>query len=978
MIEARRRAATEAREWEAAEIAKARANKAASAERDSKRALVILDQMLMALPAEVRSQVGGFTRVADLKTNDARFKYFERKVTEIDRVLERHLREKYLTDLLELFKRSRPKAAVGERDRGKLGVNAHAWMTEAERIMRLSPAQLEAEEDAVEKRQASATLTDEVVQEYARQYDWVTDEASAREAVDQHAALLNLFGGLMHRRSVGTDARGNDISGPPIRSASEMFAALEAAQEMDTTGRLGWFLEIMRRRERRAMQRGLAIADAGGLENAENRKEANRQNESGLERWARDYANGHFSFEGFVSSLFGEDSATHQWADQTSLAADLSYRDAMRAREQSLGGFLRSLWPRSSTRQRQRNLEKLATSRPVVGAPAGSRERMSELDAIHYRMLWMDEDTASREWLEAHRYGQDMQDAMEAMLSDEAKAIRSWLVAQYDAQYDQINAVYRRMYGVNMPRVKNYAPRLVDHGGATTDMSMDPLQEGRQLMAGFTKRRRLDTKSPPRQMDALTAYWQNAHAVEYWTHWAEGMSDFRAVFSHWQTQAAVKATNGDQSGVDLNEWVQILERNGVQNANGQGQLRKWSSSMADYALVGKLGVLAKQAVAGYASASQLGIPEYLGAVQRIVRGEASVTLAEIYRSDTIQRRMANVSPEVRIGTRGRGLTPLEGRLDALLQMVGTDIYALDNAHLWLRERIGAMDALFTTMSAAAAYDVAFREATAAGLVEADARAAATARMETVVADSAQPETVRDKSLSELRGGLVARLLMPFQSANRQALGMTLLAVKQKRWQDVAQMAAIHWVATGIIAQTIGSIMRSLFSDDDLEDVWEWEDYARAMVIGPLTGARYLGMAIEALAPIFGGFERRQAAVPMAEGIRLMRQAITGDFEFKSLTNTLSGVGLLIGGRASWASISASIIKQVDGLADTVTRTDAEREAEQAKRDKATLKEAAAAAPAKPEKPQEQKDAEAAKRRAKEAARAAAIRAAAEE
>jgi hypothetical protein len=192
------------------------------------------------------------------------------------------------------------------------------------------------------------------------------------------------------------------------------------------------------------------------------------------------------------------------------------------------------------------------------------------------------------------------------------------------------------------------------------------------------------------------------------------------------------------------------------------------------------------------------------------------------------------------------------------------------------------------------------------------------------------------------------------------------------------MVALEGQLPTLYPKYVEAMHRMGFSDDDLEDVWEWEDYARAMVIGPLTGARYLGMAIEALAPIFGGFERRQAAVPMAEGIRLMRQAITGDFEFKSLTNTLSGVGLLIGGRASWASISASIMKQVDGLADTVTRTDAEREAEQAKRDKATLKEAAAAAPAKPEKPQEQKDAEAAKRRAKEAARAAAIRAAAEE
>jgi hypothetical protein len=245
-------------------------------------------------------------------------------------------------------------------------------------------------------------------------------------------------------------------------------------------------------------------------------------------------------------------------------------------------------------------------------------------------------------------------------------------------------------------------------------------------------------------------------------------------------------------------------------------------------------------------------------------------------------------------------------------------------------------------------------------------------METVVADSAQPDSVRNKSLSEHRTGLWGRLLMPFQSANRQALGMFLLSIKQGRTADAVRQGVLHWMVTGIVAQTIGSVFRSIFSGEDLDDVWEWEDYARSVIIGPLTGARYLGMAIEAAAPLIGGFERRQAPVPMAEGIRLMRNAATGEWDYKALTDSLNAVGLLIGGRASWASIASSVLKQGGGLADTVTRTDAERDAEQSKRDKATIKAAAEKAP-KPEKPQAQKDAEKAARRAREKAEAQAIR-----
>ena len=970
LIDARKRAFAEARQWEATEVAKSQANREATRDADAKRALVILDRMLATLPAEVRAKVGGFTAVGDMRSNDARFKYFGRKVVEIDKALEVHLRNQYLDELRELFNDARPKMAVGERDKGKIGVDGHAWLAEAERITRLSARELEIEEAAVEKALASPALTEETISHYRKLFTFATDEAGARIALEQHEALLNLFGAVYHRRDGGVDARGHTIPGPPLRNAGEIFAALEAAQNVVDTGRLDWFREIIARRERRAMLRGQAIADAGGpgsLDAVEGQAEDRR----GMASKFRNYVESHLSFEGFLSSVFGENSATHKWADGGTLRADLAYRDSMRERERSLTGFLRTLWPRSNVRQRQRRLEQLATSREVPNAPAGV-PRMSELDAVHFTMLWADEDTASKEWLEAWGLGEKTQAALEAWLSDDAKAIRQWLADGYDAQYDQINAVHRRMYGVNLPRVKNYAPRLVDHGGNANEMSLDPMQEGRQLMAGFTKRRRIDVKSPPRQVDALTAYWQNAHAVEYWKAWAEQTSDFKAVFSHYSTHAAVKSRWGGDTATALNEWLGILERKGIQNANGQGMLRRWTAAMADFALVGKLGVLAKQMVAGYASASQIGIGDFLKSVSRIARGEASITLREMYRSDAVQRRMSNLSPEARIATRGRGLTPIEGTLDKFLGLVGTDINALDNAHVWLRERIGAMDAVFTTLSAAAAYDAAYRDGRAAGLDDAGAKAAAMARTEFVVADSAQPEALRDKSLGEIRPGMYGRLLMPFQSANRQALAMTILAVKQGRTADAVRMAAIHWMVTGIVVQTVGNVMRSLLDDDDVEDIWEWEDYARSIVIGPLTGARWLGMGIEAVAPFFGGFERRQAAVPFAEGLRLLRQAIMGEWDFKALQETLGGVGLLVGGRATWAAIAANLLKQGAGVLDVLTWSEDEADAKQAKRDRETIREFEKKKP-KAEKSDDQKKAEAAQRRAREKARAEEIR-----
>lgn len=926
--------------WDAARI-QAEVDKAIAAnprvqEQDGRRALVILDRMLAQLPAEVRARVGGFTRLADLQTNKARFAYFSDRIQRIDQEMERHLRGEYLTELNTVFRDGRARAIVGERDRGKLGANAHAWLVEAERISMLPEMELQAEEALVDGWvNGGAPVDDAVIAHYARLYDTVTDETSARLAIEGHEALLNLFGAIRHRRVTGTDKNGQPIFGEPVRNAGEIFAALEAAQEVVDTGRMDWLQQMIARRDRRAAQRDQAAADIGVLGTWFGDK-ANKEKAHTLRAKFGNYIDSHFSFEQFVSAITGEDSKTHLWADQVTLAADLQYRDAMLARENQVTAMLRALWPRLTVAERQRKLAALAASSEKDGG-------MSQLDMVHMTMLWADEDTGSRDWLTLHGFGAQVQSTMEAAMTPEAKAIRRWLAAQYDAQYDQINAVYRRLYGVNLPRVKNYAPRIVEHGGNAQEMQMGGnAQVMGDLMSGFTKRRRLDTKSPPKVLDALTAYWTNAHAVEYWRAWVEPMGDLKSVFSHYQTQAALRSGVGDQAGVALNEWLGILARRGAANANGQQFLAAISRAQADAALVGKVGTLMKQMVASYAAAAQIGVPEYTAAVRRIMSGKGAITLRQMLNSPTIQRRGRDLSPELATAVRGRGLTPGERRLDGWLQQAGSSVFDLDNAHQWMRNRLGAADAYFTTLSAAAAYDNAHQEAVRLGLTGQDLVDAATAAAERVVARTAQPETIRDKSLAEHRTGAWGRLLMPFQSANRQALALFLLAAKQGRTQDAVRAALVHWMVTGVVAQTIGNLTRTLLSTDDADDVWEWEDYARAVAIGPLVGARYLGWFIEALAPLFGGFERRQAPIPTAEAIRLARNAFTKEeFDFRALSDSMNAIGLGVGSylpRATWVSIAANILRQARGLADTVTRTDEEVSEEQYKKDRALIRE----------------------------------------
>lgn len=714
-----------------------------------------------------------------------------------------------------------------------------------------------------------------------------------------------------------------------------------AADAMLLHGHRDWQEWMEQRREMRQVRKGWLRVNlnADGTPAA---VVARRKALEGFTGAAREFFQRGYSFEQLVGELTGRESETHRWAEGEARRAEAREKQNWMERQEQFQAFLQTLWPRSGVRARLKRLEALAARKTVPGAPADAPE-MSELEAIHYTMLWSDLD--SRDWLRQWNFGEDFQDAVEAWLSPEAREIRRWLAERYDAQYDEINAVYRRLHGVNMPRVANYAPRLVEHGTATA--SPDPLNpgavEGRGVFAGFTKRRRPNIASMPIQTDALSAYWMNQRVVGHWRAWAETMREFRAVFSSPDTAPTIKAAAGEKSASFLNQWMQLLEQGGNRDAFAVGTLRRWMSANADNALVGKIGVLFKQLPAAYGSAAEIGWGEWLRSVARIARGQASTTLAAIYDSPVMQQRRWSDLPETFQAASGRGAHPFA----RALRRVGVEPFAIDQVQTWLRERIGWTDAFFTTLSAA--YDFHFREAKALGQSDPAARALAEERASLTVARTAQPDSIVNKSLYENGLSLPGRLMFAFQSANRQALFMTVAAFRAAGVRDARawRMAITHWVITGLVTQTMGSLIRDLTTDNEPENetIWTAGDYARAMLFGPLTGALYFGPLVDALGGLAGGFERRQAVGPagaLGEGGKALIDALTEEdsaFDMKSADTIARAFGLLVGGRATAGNMLANVWKQIAGAVDNAVTTDEEEAGLKAKQFRQKVKEA---------------------------------------
>lgn len=968
--DARLRASTEAREWAATE----RAKLALSDKRDEKRALIALDAMLMHLPAEVRGRVGGFTKLSELTTNKARTKHFNETLEKIDATLEDYLRRETMKAIRETIVKGQAKRMAGEKDRGKLGVNAHTWLEQADAVMAMSESRLKEREAYIEERLSGKVEMDSAdIKELTRSWDFGNDEAAARMALEQESGIIELFGGLTHK----------DDSGNYIKDSGELEAALGALRETVLSGRQGWQRQLIEKRERRAGRRaGVQIdsKNSGALAAVAERAKATQKFGEKVTAFFRKG----FDFQSFVGDIFGRGSDTHIWAEDIVRESELTASGLWQKSQNDLTGFLKSLWPRTAAAGRLQKLESLATPRAVPGAAPGTPE-LSELQALHFTMAWADE--GSRDWLrkydlgdgepvnEGDKQGVDTQAALEEFLSPEAKEIRSWLQDRYDAQYDLLNAVYRRIHGVNLARVKNYAPRMVEHGKDVA--TLDPLSPGglsaRGVFAGFTKRRRINLASAPVIADALQAFTQNQKVVTHFLAWAEAATELRAVFSTSQTAPFIKAAAGETGAQDLNQWLTDLESGGVREAQASSILQRYLKANVRGALVGKLAVLAKQLPAMYGAAVEIGWGDYMKSLRRVMNGTAAKPPGGAVETRIMKSRGFERPPEIGQAASGTGATPWTHRLRRL----GVDLNRVDLSLDWLGGRIGATDAWFTARGAAVAYDAHFRDAKAEHKSDTDAHAYALKEMERTIARTAQPDSLANKSLNENHAGTMGRLFSQFQSANRQALYMTIAAFSDGgiKSTEARRKVLTHWALTGLVTQFFGAAIRDMMSDDDDDEDWRldwnWSDYARAMAMGPITGMYIAGPIIDAVATLLlGGYEPRIASPggTASDTGKVVAKLIDPekDFEWRDTEKLARGLGLLLGGKWAALGVGANLGKQLLGAADNLKTTDQElkeRKArlldakeKQAKEEEEAAKSAADRAEDKADKAQKKQDA----------------------
>jgi hypothetical protein len=365
-----------------------------------------------------------------------------------------------------------------------------------------------------------------------------------------------------------------------------------------------------------------------------------------------------------------------------------------------------------------------------------------------------------------------------------------------------------------------------------------------------------------------------------------------------------------------------MESGGVKEVHTSALLSRFLRANADSALVGKLGVLAKQLPAMYGAAVEIGWRDYLVSFGRVLRGTAARPVSGAVESRIMQARAFQRPAEIGQAASGTGASPWTEKL----RRFGIDLNYVGIGLDWMRNGIGAVDAWFTARSAAIAYDSHFRDAKGMKMDDAAAHAYAESETERTISRTAQPDVLANKSLGENHAGTYGRLMYQFQSANRQALYMTAAAFRDGgiKSGDAWRKALTHWALTGIVTQTIGNLVRDWMTDKDDDEIWDIDDYMRAVIMGPITGAQWMvGTLIDTVAAAsFGGYEPRIAspAQPAADAVRVIKSLFKdGDeFDWRDTEKLSRGMGLLLGGQWSALGVTANIGKQLAGIWENLT------------------------------------------------------------
>lgn len=841
------------------------------------------------LPVEARGRVSmDFGDITGATTERGRVQALIRLIDRADEALERVLKSEYLEAFEKLLDLAKPDLRQNRSLISRLTPDTQRRVDAIARALELTPIEAQAElisiQSAIDDLEAKTGSTPEEVAAIDAQLETLADDyntvdtfaalssQSAAEIAAAYQELLSVYTRGRSIRQVTDQARRQDLANerrevlnsiPHVdqpkwskRTADRGLADLLEAKRLG----LSSFHQVMewlfpKSRTVRDYQQRVRSADRAFTRariDARERFEEFMRTAFNLEgRGARRRWNGILSKlstrrddwnieirEGMQSEMvkLSEEQAAKILAGEMKVGWENDLI-AMESLRQALADF--RLKRRRAQAEEKAFSSKVIRFTRVVSRGAPSWLNISDLEAVYYLSLAAQDQYLPT--LDKYGFTPAVLEKIRKGLNPQAAPVATFLRREYAAEYDRLNPVYREIYGMDMPRIRNYAPGLFESldskvsDTGNMDPNGNPAGNINAMSSGFTKARK-NHMARPRQVNALAAYWQHIEATEYFIAYGELMRDMRAVFRNPEVRRAIEGNYGTRAAAVFSQWLDALEVDGNFRAATVAGIAELSNTLlASQSAIGlayNVGTLFKQVSAATGVLIEMPPGEAIKGLVRAIRNPSS--LAHVWRSEPIQQRILT------------GMNPEDKRLlDAAAMSPSMVLELLDLGRL----PIAYADAAFTTLAAGVAYNYQLAEALKSGLHPAAAEGAALDAVDRVVTRTAQPATTQDKSLAELTAKHFAKFLFLFKSDPRQKFAIAAQAIALWRRGDISAGEAGRrlvwsWIMYGMLAEVMTDIWTSISRDDDDEERWSIQDYVASAIAGPIAGVPLIGSVLE--------------------------------------------------------------------------------------------------------------------------------------
>jgi hypothetical protein len=752
-------------------------------------ALRTLDAILAAFPPEIRGKVGGFVRMADMRTDKARQKELDHRLNILERYVENDAKKYYGEKMDKLIERARPKKEAGKKPKGKLGADVHDLFDIIEQAMEWTAEKADAHAEALESVIAGGTLTPE------------------QEAHDMlEAQAVRLVAGWKDAQSAQREAAVKELT------AVYENAYIEAKK-----------LVILKRQLRDKQRSELIVAT--GKEGKASERDDREIKDAGTGFLFKSRS-GFLTFKQVMRWAFGDLPIAKSIAERERIASN-TMEDSIQSKMDGIESLFKFL-AGSTYKGEQLRWEMSQKSIEVDG------RKLSQFEAIAATMMWMQEDgrrhmignlDETGKPVSKWHYNQKFVDAIEAKLSNEAKAVRTFLLNEYAQEWQSLNGVYSKLNGINLPNIPLYSPITVTPIQAKGNQMIDPVtgsvMSGASTTPGSLKSRSGKIAEPVFR-DALKTYIAHTKQIEHWKAYAELLEDSRALFGDRNVLNAIEAASGLNGKSVIGGWIDYFAEGGNREAAAflefsQG-VDRITSRAAGMALIGRIGTIFVQATQLAAAAAKIPFGAYTVRLGKLFAGQLDYSAA--FNSAFIQRRIKQQPPLVQ---------------EAMKGLLAKKPSKVKQAQRELGKLISGADGLFTAGTFAIVYDYHLKQAKNMGLNAQAADDYAMKITEQIVDEIAQPTRPGARSLLENRlTGWGARLAWAFASESRKNLGLMLAESQDGITNSRFARAAFYVVILNSLASWI---IRSAWNDakdkedDELFDERNWNLNRLAITVG---------------------------------------------------------------------------------------------------------------------------------------------------